>query len=74
MNINDLPSNPEEFDAYEQALDNAELDHMEQMDADEQDYPEDNLSDVEADSMALDSCGWGSDESYGGDHDCGGDW
>lgn len=29
------------------------------------DYPEDNLSDVLADSMTLAGAGWGTDEDYG---------
>lgn len=29
-------------------------------------YPEDNMTDVEADADTLSSCGWGTDEDYGG--------
>jgi hypothetical protein len=70
----DLPSNPEELDAYDMAQDNADLDHMEQMDADE---PEDQfMSDAEADADVLASAGMGTDEDYGGgcDHLGDGDW
>ena len=35
---------------------------------------EDNLSDVEADAMTLESCGWGTDEDYGYFGDDGMDW
>ena len=33
-------------------------------------YQETDLSDVEADSDTLASCGWGTDEDYGGYGDC----
>lgn len=55
-----LSSNPEEIDAYELALDNADMNHMEDM--------EDNLTDVEADAMTLE--GVYGPEDHGGD----GDW
>jgi hypothetical protein len=44
-----------------------EDDHLE---SDYEDRYEDGLSDVEADAMTLESCGWGTDEDYG---DYGGD-
>jgi hypothetical protein len=70
----DLPSNPEELDAYDMAQDNADLDHMEQMDADEPNYPEDNLTDVEADAMTL-AGAYGDPEDYNDSIDsCGGEW
>jgi len=72
-NTPDLPSNAFEDDAYEMALANAELDHMEQMECDEQD-PEDNLTDVEADAMTL-AGAYGDPEDYNDSIDsCGGDW
>lgn len=46
---------------------NCEDDHLE---SDYEDRWEDGLSDIEADSMTLASCGWGTDEDYG---DYGGD-
>ncbi len=64
MNNIDLPSNLEELDALDQALDNADLDHMEQMEPSE---PEDLMTDAEADADVLASCGWGTDEDYGSD-------
>lgn len=60
---------PFEDDAYEMALDNADLDHMEQMDNEQDQF----MTDAEADADALASCGLGTDEDYGGDHGEG-DW
>jgi hypothetical protein len=59
-------------DSYEVSLLNQELDHMEQIENDEDDNDEQDqfLSDADADSDALASCGWGTDEAYqcfGGD-------
>ena len=70
----------DDFDGIELAQDNADLDHMEQMlpeDAtagipDDEDNEHDQfLSDAEADGDALASCGFGTDEDYGGG--CGGE-
>jgi hypothetical protein len=65
MNNIDLPSNLEELDALDQALENADLDHMEQMDPDPSE-PQDLMTDAEADADVLASAGMGTDEDYGG--------
>jgi hypothetical protein len=86
MTTNDLPAlptNPEEAelyeipmnDALEQSLANADLDHMEQMAPEDDDNEQDQfLTDAEADGDALASCGFGTDEDYCHETDCGGDW
>jgi len=61
---------PFEDDAYEMALDNADLDHMEQMDCEQDQF----MTDAEADEDAMTSAGMGENESYGGWSDDGGDW
>lgn len=76
MTMNDttnlLPTNPEEIDAYDLAMDNADLDSLEQME-NERDSREDNLTDVEADAMTL-AGAYGDPEEYNDSIDCGGDW
>jgi hypothetical protein len=62
-------SEPRPYDAFEQARDEADLDHMEQMDNE----PEDSMTDVEADADTLASAGMGTDEDYGFFGDCGGE-
>ena len=38
--------------------------HEDDIITDEMEYPDDNMSDVEADADALKSVGWGTDEDY----------
>ncbi len=73
-NTPNFPSNADEADAFEMAQENAELDHLEQME-NERDYPEDQfMSDAEADADVLASAGMGTDEDYGCYGGSEGDW
>lgn len=58
------------YDAFEESLEAAELDHMEQM----ENEPEDSMTDVEADADTLASAGMGTDEDYGCYDSGDGDW
>lgn len=51
---------------YEYYLDSCERDDRDYDDDDElPDYPEDGMTDVEADADTLRNAGWGTDEDYG---------
>ena len=68
-----FPSNPEEYEQYQEFLANGgnavfPTDESEPDDEDE-DFDDEHdpfLTDAEADADALASAGWGTDEDYGG--------